>query len=149
MSSKIDLLFITVFFAGGISKIQAEKIITIRIEGKLPGYFVSEQHLGELHTLSCVKGQNDPCKWTNDPNTITNNGGNDFNNPVPANSVFYDENGLVVVDVVAVNNAINVSLNSGNTSATIIVNNVTLTYTLAAVQGLPDTDELIVHLWAI
>lgn len=139
-------LLVTLVFAG-ISEIHAEKIIKVVVCGNLTGYYVEEQHnySGEwpIHTLSCSPGENNPCKWAHDPNSIVN-----FHNCVPSGLTFQDDAGNVVpVYHDALNNAINSSIDNGYNSATIKVNNIMLTYSISQVANKPGYNQIIITLW--
>ncbi|MCB9246697.1 MAG: hypothetical protein H6606_09740 [Flavobacteriales bacterium] len=140
----ISTIFITFLCIKGL---YAEKVITVIVCGSGTGYYVQEQHTyGEgssIHTLSCTEGENNPCKWANNPNATIN-----FHNPIPQGITFYDEGGFVVeVNVSALNNAINGSLDGGNTSGTILVNNVSMNYSISPVSGQQSCNQIVVHLW--
>ena len=144
---KLFLVLLVSVLGMGILEVHAEKVVTVIVCGNRTGYYVEEQHqYGEdwsIHTLSCSAGEDDPCRWANNPNTIVN-----FHNSIPTGVTFYDDNGNVAeVNVDAVNNAINSSIDNGYNSATIVVNNITLNYSISAVTGQPGYDQIVVNLW--
>lgn len=140
------IIALLILFSGLTSEINASKVITVVVCGEGPGYWVEEQHQTggewEHHTLTCTAGSNQPCQWLNNPNTVSN-----FHNPVPEGLDWYDEEGNeAIVNIAAVNNAINYSIDQGNNSATIVVNNVTLHYSITPVSGVPNTNQIVINL---
>lgn len=126
----------------------SEKVVQVIVCGGVrSGYYVVEAHDydNDVHSLKCTSGENMPCVWKDNPNTTAFNGGNFFD-PFPLSTQFENEFGQIVyVDILALNNAINSSILNGNTSQTIVVNNVTLHYDISNLND--GGSQLVIQSW--
>jgi hypothetical protein len=133
MKAKYLCVLIVLFFH--VSFLKAEEkgkviFVTVCGNGNNGNYYVQESHDydGNVHTLKCTNGDNQPCKWQKNPQVVTNN-----NYLIPIDLVFKDNLGNVMpVDVISLNNALSNQISNGQMSGTILFANLLIGFSVTS-----------------